>query len=213
MANLKYFAQSMTPRSSSSVGARTCLSSSRDLIEWPACQRQSFHRSSGTSFQRGTSRQSRMLYSYLPAMTMLAPPTTSPFYVPAPGRSTTKRNRPNYVPAIRGGREKRPRFHRAPPGPPTYVGAENEASLYNDYCAQGPRSSSGRDCALPGTHEAPGVRWGFIPRPRLCRPRARGLAVMTSLSHSEGHRFESGRAHPEPPWIWAPGSLKRAVWS
>ena len=25
--------------------------------------------------------------------------------------------------------------------------------------------------------------------------RARGLAVMTSLSHSEGRRFESGRAH------------------
>src|SRR5207253_853592 len=29
----------------------------------------------------------------------------------------------------------------------------------------------------------------------LRRRRARGLAVMTSLSHSEGHRFESGRAH------------------
>src|SRR3970282_1168794 len=171
MANLKYFAQSMTPPSSSSVGARTCLSSSRDLIEWPACQRQSFHRSSGTSFQRGTSRPCRMLCSYPAAMTMLAPPTTSPFYAPAPGRSTTRRNRPNYVPAIRGGREKRPRFHRAPPGPPTYVGAENEASLYNDYCAQGPRSSSGRDCALPGTHEAPGSAMGiytaptFVPAP------------------------------------------------
>ncbi len=31
---------------------------------------------------------------------------------------------------------------------------------------------------------------------RCAAPRARGLAVMTSLSHSEGHRFESGRAHP-----------------
>src|SRR3990170_1696975 len=45
-------------------------------------------------------------------------------------------------------------------------------------------------------------RWGFIPRPRLRGSRARGLAVMTSLSHSEGHRFESGRAHHLRPRIW-----------
>src|SRR3990172_4934278 len=37
---------------------------------------------------------------------------------------------------------------------------------------------------------------GDLYRGLLCAaPRARGLAVMTSLSHSEGHRFESGRAH------------------